>query len=387
MFSKGNLSGEIPLGPNAQFIGQDDARSNLNTPALILDIDCLDRNISLMAKLTKNANIALRPHAKCHKTVQIAKRQIMEGAVGVCCANIGEAEIMVEGGIHDILITSPLASLPKIKRLCDLAQHTDKAKIVVDNLENVRALSQGAYDHGVTLQILVDIDAGMHRTGVSDSENILIMAQLINSLPNIEFFGLQCYAGHLQHIGTFEERRVESEAIAAKVAAIRDLLIAEGITPQVISGGGTGTHDIDAALQVFTELQAGSYIFMDSQYNNVWENDGIAAPFETALFVQSTVISTNNFGAVTTDAGLKHYAVDGGAPIPIKGVPSGALYQYAGDEFGIIQLASEDDDLPLSSHIECIVPHCDPTVNLYNVIHCFSGDTLVDIWPIAARGA
>lgn len=386
MLTKGTIAGLNNLGPNAQFIGQSAARSKLNTPALILDIDILDRNILKMANFVRTADILLRPHAKCHKTVSIAKRQIAAGAIGLCCANIGEAEVMTAGGISDLLITSPLVTSVKIGRLCALAQRNPDIKVVVDNLENVKTLSKAAINADVTLNILVDIDPGMQRTGVSDNTASLAMAQLVEVQLNLIFCGLQCYAGHLQHVGNFSERQRENLKIMEKIAAIRDILTAEGLAPQIISGGGTGTYDIDGSQQVFTELQAGSYIFMDSQYNDVWQKNGITPPFETALFVQTSVISTNKSNAVTTDAGLKHFSMDGGQPVPVKGVAPDVQYDYAGDEFGVVQLSSEEEKLPLAARIECIVPHCDPTVNLYNVIHCFSGETLVDIWPISARG-
>lgn len=375
------------LGPNFQLIGQNDARHRLNTPALLVDMDVLDRNILKMADFVSTAGFSLRPHAKCHKSVSIAKRQLRAGAIGLCCASIGEAEVMGYAGIQDLLITSPLVTEEKMTRFCTLAQQIDSAKTVVDNPENVEALSVIAVAADIELKILVDIDPGMRRTGVSGRSTTVKLAKMINSLPNLVFYGLQCYAGHIQHVADYDKRRELSQKIMDEVAGITDTLIEEGLPPVIISGGGTGTFDIDAQSGVLTELQAGSYIFMDAQYNNVWINDGTPPPFETSLFVQTTVTSANHTGLVTTDAGLKQFAVDGGLPVPVKGLPNGGTYNYAGDEHGFITLPETGDSLPMGTRIECAVPHCDPTVNLYNVIHCFRGDALVDIWPVDARGA
>jgi D-serine deaminase-like pyridoxal phosphate-dependent protein len=313
--------------------------------------------------------------------------QLDAGAIGLCCANIGEAEVMAHAGISDLLITSPLVTEAKIDRLCALVQQYSDIKVVVDNPENAQALSFAAVEASVALRVLVDVDPGLQRTGVSSHAAVIGLAKTISSLPNLQFMGLQCYCGHAQHVGDHEKRHELSHEAFDKLATIRHALTEEGLEPSIISGGGTGTHDIDAEAQVLTELQAGSYIFMDSQYNKVWSNERTLPPFESSLFVQTTVISSNQPGIATTDAGLKQFAVDGGEPVPVKGAPTGSTYHYFGDEFGRIELPNTSDSLILGARIECIVPHCDPTVNLYNVIHCFRGDTLIDIWPIDARGA
>ena len=381
-----NSTPDVRLEPNWQFVGRTDARSLISTPALIVDIDVLDKNIASMALLVRQSNISLRPHAKCHKSLAIARRQIAEGAIGLCCASVGEAEVMLEGGITNLLITSPVVSETKIAKLCELARYTPELGVIVDNRDNIKTLSDAAQAANVTLNILIDVDIGMQRTGVKDAHTALVLARLIGGAPGLKFGGIQCYAGHLQHIPVFAEREQACIAMVAMIQEIKTLLSAESMAPQIISGGGTGTFDIDCALQIFTELQVGSYIFMDAQYNQVWEAEGLKPPFANALFVQATVISCNRDGVVTIDAGLKHFAVDGGVPIPAQGVVPGASYRYAGDEYGIVELPPCTDTLPLASRIEFLVPHCDPTVNLYNSIHCFSGETLVDIWPISARG-
>ncbi|NIB38427.1 DSD1 family PLP-dependent enzyme [Pseudomaricurvus alkylphenolicus] len=375
------------LGPNASLIGCSDARHNLNTPALLLDLNALDRNIQKMALFACKEKIALRPHGKCHKSVAIARRQLNAGAVGLCCASVGEAEVMAAAGISDLLITGPLVTQAKIKRLCALASRGHDVKVVVDNPDNVQTLSVAAQSTDVELGILVDIDPGLNRTGVLDHCATVELAKSVNNTPHLKYCGLQCYAGNAQHIDDFELRMEKSLQALKKVATVRDLLASEGIESAILSGGGTGTFDIDAAAEVLTELQVGSYVFMDSQYNDVWLNYGELPPFEPALFVQSSVISANQPGFVTTDAGLKQFAVDGGEPIPLKGAPSGSRYHYFGDEHGRLELPDATGSLPLGARIECMATHCDPTVNLYNVVHCFRGDTLVDIWPIDARGA
>jgi D-serine deaminase-like pyridoxal phosphate-dependent protein len=202
----------------------------------------------------------------------------------------------------------------------------------------------------------------------------------------LRFAGLQCYAGQAQHLESPNERRDCSLAVLAGLAGLRDRLREEGLAPEILTGGGTGTFDLDPDARVLTELQAGSYIFMDRQYNDVWRKAGAAVPFETALFVQTTVISANRPGLATTDAGLKAFATDAGAPAIQLGAPPGACYFFFGDEQGGVRYPSGVDPLKVGDILRCTVPHCDPTVNLYDVYHAVRGDTLEAIWPIQGRG-
>ena len=369
------------------------SRSRLITPALVLDLDRLESNIAAMASHCRRVGLALRPHAKTHKSLRIAQLQLDAGALGICCATIGEAEIMVRGGLSGVLITSPVVQPGNIERLVRLVAGGDFVRgpgapmAVVDDAGNVRALSAAAAATGVTLRLLVDFDIGLGRTGVATVPGAVALARLIRDSAAVELAGLQGYAGHLQHIDAFDARRELASAQAAPMAEVIEALEREGMKPAIVSGGGTGTHDIDHG-GVFTELQAGSYTVMDVEYGDV-ELSGAAThpPFEPALFVRTTVVSANGQGMVTTDAGLKRFATDGPKPRIARGAPAGALYAFSGDEHGCVVFADASQRLAVGAALECIVPHCDPTVNLYDHYHCVRGDDLVEIWPVDARGA
>ena len=372
--------------PNIDLVGVAGSRERLVTPALVLDLDILEANIARMAAHCRSAGIALRPHAKTHKSVRIARLQIEAGAIGLCCATIGEAEIMVRAGIRGVLVTSPVVQPENIERLVRLRPQADGLMCVVDDAANVRAIAERVHAHSTSLALLVDVDVGLGRTGASTANDVVALAEQIRGTPGLSFEGVQGYAGHLQHIEGFAARSGLAEDGAARLAEVVRALAARGMTPRIVTGGGTGTHDIDPRSHVFTELQAGSYTVMDVEYADIGWNTGTAA-FRNALFVRTTVISRNAPGMVTTDAGLKRFATDGPKPRIARGAPEGAVYALTGDEHGCVVFTDASQTLPLGAALECIVPHCDPTVNLYDHFHCVRGDTLVDLWPVDARGA
>ena len=367
---------------NSDLIGQPGGRAKLATPALLIDLDAFERNIAAMAAFAKKSGIALRPHAKTHKSVEIAKRQIAAGALGVCCAKLGEAEALADGGIDSILITSPVVSDRGIARLIALNMRPIDLMAVCDNQAVAARLDQAAHEAGKKLKIVVDIDPGLGRTGIA-AENAVPLVQFVAQARGLEYSGLQCYAGQAQHMESANERRSASLAVLKELGALRDRLAAMGLAPNIISGGGTGTFDIDPDARVLTELQVGSYVFMDRQYNDVWS---ARPPFETALFVQTTVISANRTGLATTDAGFKAFATDAGAPVIASGAPLGASYFFFGDEQGGIFYSEETRKLLPGDIVTCVAPHCDPTVNLYDRYHLVRGEMLAGIWPIEGRG-
>lgn len=377
--------------PNASLVGVPGSRERLVTPVLVLDLDRLEANIAKMAAHARGAGLALRPHAKTHKSLRIARLQLAAGAAGVCCATIGEAEVMVRGGIPGVLVTSPVVQPANVIRFVALAAASPDLMAVVDHPSNVRALSDAAHAAGISLRLLVDFDVGLGRTGAATVADAVALARLMNDLPGVEFAGVQAYAGHLQHIEGFAARAELAVEQAVKVAALVAALEAEGLHPGLVSGGGTGTHDLDHRAGVFTELQAGSYAVMDVEYGDVELRDASTeaggAMFEPALLVRTTVVSANATGMVTTDAGLKRFATDGPKPRIARGAPDGAIYAFSGDEHGCVVFADSAQTLPIGSALECVVPHCDPTVNLYDHFHVVRGDTLVDLWPVDARGA
>jgi D-serine deaminase-like pyridoxal phosphate-dependent protein len=370
---------------NGDLIGVRGGAARLQTPALVVDLDALDANIAAMAAYAKDTGIGLRPHAKTHKCVEISRRQIAAGALGICVAKLGEAEAQADGGIDSVLITSPVVSEAGIRRLVALNGRLGELIAVCDNAAVALRLSAAAQAAGKPLKLLVDIDPGLGRTGVLPGEQAYDLVRRVAASPGLEYMGLQCYAGQVQHLTSANERRMASLAALAQLRTFCDGLDELGLTPKIVSGGGTGTFDIDPDAETLTELQVGSYVFMDRQYNEVWEKSGARAPFATSLFVQATVISANRDGLATTDAGYKSFATDAEAPQIIAGAPDGASYFFFGDEQGGIFYSGVAKLVP-GQAVGCIVPHCDPTVNLYDCLHAVRGDTLEAIWRIEGRG-
>ena len=370
---------------NENLIGVPGGRWKLQTPALVIDIEALERNIAAMAAHADRRRVALRPHAKTHKSAEIARRQIAAGALGICCAKLGEAEALADAGIESIVLTSPVVTEGGIARLVALNARIRDLMAVCDDAQIAVRLDAAAGQSGKTLKIIVDIDPGMGRTGIRP-ERALPLVERVAASAHLEFAGLQCYAGQVQHMESPNERRDASLTALKELAGLRDELKARGIAPPILTGGGTGTFDIDPDAAVLSELQVGSYVFMDRQYNDVWTKPGSRPPFETALFVQTTVISANRTGLVTTDAGLKAFATDDGVPVIHRGAPDGAAYFFFGDEQGGVIYDESARKLERGDAIACVVPHCDPTVNLYDVYHVVRGDTLEAIWSVDARG-
>lgn len=367
---------------NLPLVGMKDGRLHLQTPALVVDHDLLLRNITHMAEHVRQHGLNLRPHSKTHKSVKIAQLQIAAGAIGICCAKLGEAEVMSKGGIASILLTSPVVILAGMTRLAALHATTDELILTCDDLSNAKALNEAARQAGQIWPILIDIDPGMGRTGIMPGPDALVLVEYVAQAKNLAYRGLQFYAGHLQHLPGAEERQTQAASSWAQLKDFYTLLQQYDLPPSIISGGGTGTYDIDPASGLLTELQAGSYVFMDRQYNEIWSTP----PFATALSVQSTVISSHRPGLATTDAGLKSFATDAQSPVLQSGAPDGASYFFFGDEQGGILYTPDQQLLALGDSVRCTVPHCDPTVNLYDYIHVVQGDMLMDIWPVDARG-
>jgi 3-hydroxy-D-aspartate aldolase len=370
------------LDLHAHLIGQQGGRKSLNTPVLLIDLDAFERNVASMAAFAKENGLRLRPHAKTHKCAEIARRQVAAGAVGVCCAKLGEAEEMAAGGIVSILITSPVVSPQAIQRLVRLNAEMADLQVAVDNIDNVKALAAAVTDK--PLKVLIDIDPGIRRTGVASAEAAVGLAQTIAAHHSLAFTGVQYYCGRQQHIESYVERRSEIIDRTDYLRTIIAALTAAGFPPAIISGGGTGTHQIDVELGLLNELQTGSYIFMDRQYN-ACDITGEGTPgYDTSLLIDARVVSANTPGLGTIDAGFKAMATDGGPPTVLSGAPAGAAFHFMGDEHGLVLFG--DASPPVGEIVTLAVPHCDPTVNLYDFYHVVRGDTLVDMWRIEGRG-
>jgi D-serine deaminase-like pyridoxal phosphate-dependent protein len=351
----------------------------LPTPALLLDADVFTSNIERMASLVSAAGKSLRPHAKAHKCVEIAKRQVQAGAIGVCTATVPEAELMVHAGIRGVLLTSPLADINKMRRMAALAAIADDTAVVVDHPEQVRLYRDAALDAGVALNVVIDVDVGDHRTGIAAGSSVLRLARGILDGNGLSFHGLQGYSVRASHLPGVEEREQFSAAAMRRAAETRDLLVSEGIPVSILSGGSTGTYGIDTSVPEMTELQAGSYVFMDGAYQRIG-----GVKFGQALSVLATVISANHPDRVTVDAGFKAFSTDRPFGPDLVEI-TGARYEWAGDEFGYVYLDEPTQRIHLGDRLRFVPPHCDPTVNLYDRYYVCRGDNVEDVWPIMDR--
>jgi D-serine deaminase-like pyridoxal phosphate-dependent protein len=364
-------------------IGRPGSRFLIPTPALVVDLDIAEANIGEMAQRARAAKVSLRPHAKSHKSSVFANAQISAGAVGVCCAKLGEAEALIAAGIRGILLTSPIVSVASMERAADLAAIDPTFAIVVDYPAIVDLLADVASRKGIKLNVVIDVDVGLGRTGVHDPSAAIIVAQRISSSASLTLVGVQGYGGHWQHIAGFENRLAAVKAGMSKLQSAIDALRSHGFTVPLVTGGGTGTFAADILTGTLNELQPGSYLFMDSQYRDALaaDKDG---DFAQSLFVQAQVISINAESWVTVDAGLKAFATDGPLPRPVTERFAESNYAYFGDEHGALSRPRNTASLQLGERVEFIPPHCDPTVDRYDVYHFVRQDILVEIAPIEA---
>ena len=361
-----------------------DTLDDVVTPALIVELDAYERNLGTMAALIEAAGLRLRPHAKTHKSPEIALAQMARGAVGACCQKLSEAEILAQGGVGDILIANQVVGAVKAVRAATLARQIRLA-LCVDHPGNVEDLSTAAQALEATIDLLVEIDVGNDRCGLPPGGAAVALAQRVAAAPGLRFRGLQAYHGKAQHIRDFGERRAAVRQAAELTLQTVEALEAAGLHCETVTGGGTGTllHDIEAG--TLNELQAGSYVFMDADYGRNLDKDGKAETrFESALFVLATVISHPSPERAVLDAGLKAVAMDSGPP-KLKGVP-GATYVRTSDEHGVLDLA-RDNLLAHGQRVLLIPGHCDPTVNLYDWYVGVRRGRVEKVWPVAARGA
>lgn len=360
-------------------------RAQVATPALILEVEALDHNIEVMAAWAKSQSVGLRPHAKAHKSPDIARRLIAQGAVGASCATIAEAEELAAADIPGLLITSPMVTSDMLKRLRILLLRGADVSVVADDPRNIEALSDIAHAAKRKLPVLVELDVGQGRTGCGSIKDACQLAKRIAGDPYLEFSGIQAYWGFLQQLMPYEEREAR---IAQRIKSVVDLVTAlkrQKLAPAIITGGGTGTHWIDAGFGLFTELQPGSYLFLDSCYAPLpLTPDG--NPFKPALFVAASVVSAVHPGRAVIDAGFKAFACDSGKPVPARGAVPNATYRFMGDEHGAIEFDASLPPPALGSVIELLTSHCDPTVNLYRSYQVARHDSIIDEWPIVARG-
>jgi D-serine deaminase-like pyridoxal phosphate-dependent protein len=348
----------------------------LDTPALILDMDAVERNLDRMDQALAGTSVRARPHTKTHKVPNLALEQLRRGAIGICCAKLGEAEVMAAGGVGPILLTTELVGEAKIRRLLGLARQVPIIT-VVDGAREAELLSQAASAAGMKLDCLIDVNVGQNRTGVEPGEPALVLAEHLAGLSGLTLVGLQGYEGHLQHVVDPEARREANASAMQLLSQTAALLTERGHRIEIVSTAGTGTFRYAAEWPRVTEVQPGSYVFMDSDYSSV---EGVG--FENALTVLVSVVSTQRKDAAVVDAGYKTVSSDSGAPRP-RGVD--ATFGFMGDEHGKLTF---ENGCPLApgDKVELIPSHCDTTVNLHDVYYVTRDGYVVAVWPIAGRG-
>ncbi|KAH9508989.1 hypothetical protein Btru_048483 [Bulinus truncatus] len=353
----------------------------IETPALVVCLKKLEENLNTMKEAMKiYPNVKLRPHAKTHKCPTLGRLQIKLGAVGLCCQKLTEAEAMVQAGIENILLSNQVINKKKLLRLASLARHAHIA-VCVDSEKNIEDISEAAKTLDVHLDIVIEVNVGTYRCGVEPGPDVVLLAKKVISLPNVHFKGLHCYNGKNQHIRSLADRQSAVDEVVEKTKLALSLLKEHGIECNYVTGGGTGTFHLEAASGVFTEVQPGSYVFMDVDYGkNLDKEEKFISEFQQSLYVLSTVQSVADNRAVV-DVGLKAVSLDSGVPT-LKGSDD-QVYISGGDEHGIIV---PPGDLKVGDQVWLIPGHCDPTVNMHEWIVGMRDGKVESIWPIGGRG-
>jgi len=361
--------------------------SALPTPCLAVNRRAMEGNLSSLQRFLDSKGKSLRAHAKTHKSSRMAALQLEKGAIGVCAAKLSEAEGLIRHGIEKVLITGPVVSDEAHDRLIRCLGLASDLIVVFDNIENARRVSRKVAPLGRTLRCLIDLDPDFNRTGVPLGEAIHF-AHALGELPGLDICGVQAYAGNLQHIASLAQRIASSQSALKAVADVFNDYKSQGFKMDIFSAGGTGTVQADVAIPEVTEIQAGSYVFMDVEYAEIEWGSFLDHPgtFESALYLLSTVVSTNHQGFVTIDAGLKSLYRDGGIPSVIQPAQTGATYEWFGDEYGRVNLQKPDPAFSLGQKIKLSISHVDPTVNLFDNIFVVENETVVDVLPIDLRG-
>ncbi|NKB97953.1 MAG: DSD1 family PLP-dependent enzyme [Pseudomonadales bacterium] len=358
---------------------------DLPTPALVLDRSLFSSNLAKMAAHVAAHGKGFRPHAKTHKCPEIAKAQVASGAVGVCVAKVSEAVAQTGAGVDNILITSPITTPGKVAILDRLASEGHQLMIVVDSLVGLNQLQSGIASEN-RLDILIDLDVNMGRTGVREDATVLELINKINDDERLGFRGFQFYAGHVMHIEGFADRREASLSLWSQVSERIENVRAEGINFDIVTGCGTGTFNIDIEVDSITDLQVGSFIFMDEEYRRIGgEHNDRFLDFDVSLTIATTTISQPMNGAMTVDAGFKSMASDT-VPAAVDELAN-TKFRFAGDEHGVLLSKESMQSLKLGDVVELVTPHCDPTVNLHDFYWVKENDGLIhSCWPITGRG-
>lgn len=357
-----------------------DSIRNIDTPALIMEMEAFEANLARMAAEASHLGVALRPHAKSNKCAEIARRQIAAGAVGVCVQKISEAIALAAEGVEDILICNELVTDRKIAALVDLSGKI-RVAACVDDLGNIAAIERLAAAAGTTVSLMIEVNVGQGRCGVTPGAPVVELARAILASRHLKFAGLQAYQGGAQHVREVKNRRAKAQAAIAQAGIASAALAAAGIACPVVSGAGTGTFQYEGASTVYTEIQPGSYVFMDADYDR---NQWAEPPFRQSLYVLAGVMSCTTSGRAIVDAGLKALAVDSGMPVAADW--SGVVYEKASDEHGTLLIEAGAKAPVLGDVLKLVPGHCDPTVNLYDWLVVTRADRVEAVWPVTARG-
>jgi D-serine deaminase-like pyridoxal phosphate-dependent protein len=363
-------------------IGEPGSADAIPTPAAVIDLAAFDRNVAQMAARARAAGLALRPHAKSHKCAALVRRQMAAGAIGVCCAKLAEAEALAAQGIGHILVTSPIAGATNAARAAKLAAELPDFRIVLDHPDAAGELAAAAT---APMQVIIDVDVGLGRTGCHDPEQAAAVARAVLAQPALRLLGVQGYGGAWQHL---EGANARASAVAAgmeKLTAAIGAIRTVGGTVEVVTGGGTGTFSADAAQGVLNEVQPGSYAFMDKEYRDALKADPDGA-FEQAATIVTTVISANHPKWVTLDGGLKAFSTDGPMPQPVTPKFANCAYRFFGDEHGMI-VRPAGQPVARGERVALAPGHIDPTLDRYDVFHLVEDGVLVDIVRVDGRGA
>ncbi|MFT4621124.1 MAG: 3-hydroxy-D-aspartate aldolase [Sulfitobacter sp.] len=365
-------------------VGMDEA--DIQTPALVIDLDALERNVKKMGDWAAEHGMRHRVHGKMHKSVDVAHLQMtLGGACGVCCQKVSEAEAFARGGIKDVLVSNQVRDPQKIDRLARIPLHGARTLCCVDDVANVADLSAATQKHGTQIECLVEIDCGAGRCGVTTTAAVIEIAKALDAAPGLKFGGIQAYQGAMQHMDSYEDREAKIAIAVAMVKDAVDGLKAEGLECDIVGGGGTGSYYFEGTSGVFNELQCGSYAFMDADYGRILDKEGKRidqGEWENALFILTSIMSHAKVDKAICDAGLKAQSVDSGLPF-IYGRKD-VEYVKCSDEHGVI--ADPDGVLKVNDKLKLVPGHCDPTCNVHDWYVGVRGGKVETVWPVTARG-
>jgi len=360
--------------------------SDIQTPALVLDLDALESNIKKMGDYAAAHNIRHRVHGKMHKSVDVALlQQALGGACGICCQKVSEAEVFARGGISDVLVSNQVRDPLKIDRLAQIPKHGARIICCVDDIDNIAELSEAACRHGTTIECLVEIDCGAGRCGVTTTEAVVEIASAINRADGLRFSGLQAYQGAMQHLDSYQDRQEKVDIAIAMVKDAVNALQAIGLECAIVGGGGTGSYYFESTSGVYNELQCGSYAFMDADYGRILDKNGVRidqGEWKNALFILTSVMSHAKADKAICDAGLKAQSVDSGLPV-IFGRDD-VEYIKCSDEHGVI--SDPDGVLKVNQKLRLVPGHCDPTCNVHDWYVGVRNGVVETLWPVSARG-